>query len=430
MSGLAQWLFQNGISVAGYDKTSTPLTDRLRSLGIPIDFEFASLPNNTDLIVFTPAVKDHPALLHPIQGAEYIKRAELLANVIQGKKTLAVAGTHGKTSTASILAFLLHHLGASPTAFVGGWMLDFDANYVSGNGEFAVVEADEFDRSFLRLSPYAGAITSLDADHLDIYGDRLNMIKGYQQFYNQISGHGFCIINAAFDADIPAANGRKITVSASATGHSYEVVSRQIVSGYQKITVNRDGHTWFNFLLSQPGAHNAMNALFALAFIDQLGLDAHSAKAFLADYKGVQRRFQTLHKSDKYVAVLDYAHHPTEIDSAISAAREMYPNFRLAVFFQPHLYTRTRDFMGAFAQSLSRADEVFLTEIYPARELPIPGITSEVLLGGISTQVKSLVASSEVNSTLLKSIHSISTPTCLLILGAGDIDSQLPVLWP
>lgn len=429
MSGLAQWLFRNGIEVSGYDKAVSVVTKRLVQQGVQVDYEFALIPSSVDTLVYTPAVKDHPAILNPLSDVKYIKRSELLAHVVSNRKVLAVAGTHGKTSTTALLTFLLHQLGYEPLAFVGGWMTDFDSNYTSGEGPYAVVEADEFDRSFLQLSPYAGAITSLDADHLDIYGDRPTMIQNYQQFYEQINSLGFCLINAAFYSEITPQHCPLISIGGTNAVGYYQIHSRTVADGFQQVIVNKSSEHWISFRLPLPGEHNAINALFALAMLDQLGMDVNQAAQVLTSYRGVDRRFQVLHKNAQRVIVLDYAHHPTEISSAISAARELYPTHKLVVFFQPHLYSRTRDFMSGFAEELSKADEVFLTEIYPARELPIPGISSSELIGRVTSPAKFFFDKTELPIILRQLQSKVSTPTCTLILGAGDIDCFLPTEW-
>jgi UDP-N-acetylmuramate--alanine ligase len=409
MSALARYFKKRGAVVSGYDKTPSPLTEALSEEGIQVyhDEETEAIPSEA-LFVYTPAIpKEHPAFDYVrSSGGIWLKRSEVLELITAQTHTIAIAGTHGKTTTTAITAHVLHTARGQVSAFVGGIMSGYESNLIAAeNPEVVVVEADEYDRSFLRLHPDLAIITSLDPDHLDIYGTFEEMKKDYRSF---------------------AASARKLIVH-ERVAHEFEHPDKTVYGtrgdvsygdvsvdqGAFCFSVNRDG----GYRLSLPGRHNVENATAAIAVSMELGLDAKSIKAAIASFAGVKRRFERVFQSSSKVIIDDYAHHPAEIKAAIQAARELYPERTIAVVFQPHLYSRTRDLEDGFVESLSEADEVVLMPIYAARELPIDGVSSANLLKKLPLKTKHLVEKTD----LILAVLSLSADV-VLILGAGDID--------
>ena len=413
MSALARYFHANGKQVAGYDKTSSPITENLQTLGIEIHFEddINLIPKEVfvkenSLVVYTPAIpKTHTEFNYfKDNGFEVLKRAEILGRITNDTYCLAVAGTHGKTTTSSILGHIMQPIEA--TAFLGGIAENYSSNLILGKDKISVVEADEFDRSFLHLSPNIACITSMDADHLDIYGEHQALLDSFKAFSNKVSDQlivakGLPIEGLTYaieeDADYVASNLR-------------------IVNGVYVFDVKTPKNNINDVEFSLPGRHNIMNALAALALADVYGVSLDKIKEQLASFSGVQRRFAYKVKSESLVLIDDYAHHPTEINAVESAVREMYPSEEVLVVFQPHLFTRTRDFVDDFALSLSKFDEVMLLDIYPARELPIEGVTSKWLLDKITAEKKQLLSKEQ----MIKQVK-FTNAKVIVMLGAGDI---------
>jgi UDP-N-acetylmuramate--alanine ligase len=434
MSALARYFNHYKIRVAGYDKTPTSLTAELEEEGIEVHYDenveyleylLAEYKKEDVLIVYTPAVpKEHAEYVYLLeQGFTIKKRAEVLGDITRDFKTIAVAGTHGKTTTSSLVAHILKTAGFNVYAFLGGITKNYNTNLLLGtpspsgrDGEgptFVVVEADEYDRSFLTLHPYIGVITSVDADHLDIYGDVRYMHDSYTMFANLVSDH--LIVKKSVDN----------TLSLSGKRHTYAV--NLGADFYAKNIVIREADFYFdissfssftNGLLGIPGVHNVENATAATAVAQLLNIDNETIKQALQSFSGVKRRFDYHVKTKEVVYIDDYAHHPEELKAAIGAAKALYPKRKVTGIFQPHLFTRTRDFADGFAESLDMLDECVLLDIYPARELPIPGITSQMLLGKMKSKHKRLVPKSEVLDFL--KTHDTDV---LMTLGAGDIDT-------
>lgn len=414
MSALARYFKALGATVSGYDKTPSDITDALQAEGIHVTFVEQPVPDlaTCDLLVYTPAIPHtHPAFEAALQqGKHWHKRAEVLGWISASTRTLAVAGTHGKTTTTAISTHLLVACGAKVNAFVGGVMQNQQSNLVlSPNAKFTVAEADEFDRSFLNLNPAVAIITSTDADHLDVYGTQDNMLEAYRQFaakaealvVNERCAHHFQHKNKLIYGNSAAAQVRFQGTDTSSNNFSVEFA-------------NSDRH-----LVNWPmaGAHNAENAAAALAAAHLLGFGRTQLVQALANFKGVKRRFEWIISTGPVLLVDDYAHHPTEINAAISAMRQHAGDRKLTVVFQPHLFSRTRDFELEFAQALACADELILLPIYPARELPIEGVSSDHLLSKVPLKTR-LVAQ---KADLVKTVLSLS-PEIVLMLGAGDID--------
>jgi UDP-N-acetylmuramate--alanine ligase len=408
MSALARYFKAKGAEVFGYDKTPSPLTDALIAEGIKVMFDQdASSVPEADLYVFTPAIpKTHPAFNYVVKsGGVWFKRSEVLQEITEQTLTVAVAGTHGKTTTTAMLAYLLHQTRGDVAAFVGGVMTNYQSNLIScENPTLTVVEADEYDRSFLRLAPEIAVITSLDPDHLDIYGTFESMKDDYRTFASRAKTlivHES--VSSEFDHPVKLVYG-------FGDSCDFKISNIHVVDGKFVFQLNE-----IEGLQSQlAGKHNVENASAAMAVCLTLGVDAASV---LASFKGVKRRFERVLELPNKVVIDDYAHHPKEIEAAINAAKTLYEGKKVAVVFQPHLFSRTQDLEEGFIESLSLADEVVLLPIYPAREEPIPGVTSANLLNRLQLKTKHLVEKSQLLNTVLS-----LTADVVLMLGAGDID--------
>lgn len=461
MSALARWFQANGHVVSGYDKTRTPLTDALTAEGIAIHYDDAveNIPlavreNPADtLVVLTPAIpQDHRewAWLRE-QGYDIRKRSQVLGVLTEGRPTIAVAGTHGKTTTSSMVAHLLHHAGVPCAAFLGGISVNLGSNLLlpapATTNETAtsqipvVVEADEYDRSFLTLFPTVAIITSTDADHLDIYGDADTLLESFRQFVGQLQPGGTLIINHTAHESVATAApaGVRVLRYGLSAEQGPELYAANIRAEGHLFRFDMHGPAGPNELertaaetleleLAVPGFHNVENMLAAACVARLYGLGDTQLRAAVAAYRGVKRRFEfivtagTLAQPKVYVD--DYAHHPREIEAFLQSLRALYPGRRLRVIFQPHLYSRTRDFAAGFAESLSLADEVVLLDIYPARELPMPGVTAELILSQITAPVKSLQTKAEI----LQNAETNPNFDVLATVGAGDIDQLVPQL--
>ncbi|MCV9387126.1 UDP-N-acetylmuramate--L-alanine ligase [Reichenbachiella ulvae] len=430
MSAIARWFHANGYAVSGYDRTSTVLTRRLEEEGIAIHYQDdVSLISDRvqedkqgSLIIYTPAVPKDLKELNYFQseGYEIYKRSQVLGMLTQSKFTIAVAGTHGKTTTSSMVAHLLKAMGVDCSAFVGGIMSNYDSNLLIGqNDDVMVVEADEFDRSFLTLHPDVAIITATDADHLDIYGDRDALKDSFKAFIQNIKKDGklFLEDKVAKDLDLKEQEGLTIQTYGLKTG-DIQASNLTIDQGdfcFDYISEDRkvDG-----LKLSMSGFHNVSNAIAALSTVLPFEKENEKVQQALASYKGVKRRFEYIIKSEDMVFIDDYAHHPEEINALLKSVRAIYPEKEMTVIFQPHLFSRTRDFMDGFAESLSLADRVLLLDIYPARELPIEGVTSAV----IKEKIENTEVLSYVKDDVLQYFDN-KRPELLLTVGAGDIDT-------
>lgn len=415
MSALAKYLMHQGATIGGYDKTPSAITKALEKEGAYIcyDDSIAAVkeqflaPQTT--IIYTPAIpKNHPQYLYFLEhNFNVIKRAAMLGTLTQNKTSLAVAGTHGKTTTSSILAHLLKGVNYPFTALIGGIMNDEQSNYYSSGTETLLVEADEFDRSFLQLYPTIAAITSIDPDHLDIYETPAAVTDAYNQFAQQVIQHRIVAKGIPIEG---------ITYSIEEKADFY-VQNIQVDGWGYRFDLHTPKTVYRKVFFSQLGLHNLSNALAAFSMASALGLDEKQLCESLRNFKGVARRLQHVYSSKNKVYIDDYAHHPTEINAVVETLKDAYPNQSKCVIFQPHLYTRTRDFMNGFAAALAQYDRVILLPIYPARELPIEGISSTVLADKIAPKTKVEVLSKE---GLLNAISSISE--CIITsLGAGDI---------
>ncbi len=413
MSAIARYFAANGKQVAGYDKTPSQITINLESLGVDIHFEDALknipisfLNKDKTLVVYTPAIHASHVELNYFLNNDFtvLKRSEILGKITETTLCLAVAGTHGKTTTSSILGHIMHQKKA--TSFLGGIAENYNSNLILGEDKISVVEADEFDRSFLKLSPNIACVTSMDADHLDIYGDSDALNESFIEFANKVT-------DTLIVAKGLPLQGLTYAVNEDA---DYSAFNIKIESGKYVFDVQTPSETIKNIEFHLPGKHNVMNALAALAMADVYGVSLEDIKQSLSTFKGVKRRFSYKIKANDFVLIDDYAHHPTEINAVENSVREMYPNQKILVVFQPHLFTRTRDFIDDFASALSKFDELLLLDIYPAREKPITGVNSEWLLSKIDLRNKKLTK----KNNLVKDIKN-SSAKVVIMLGAGDI---------
>lgn len=422
MSSLALYVLNENKVVGGYDKVKSEITDTLISQGATINFndEFKIIPKSfldkeNTLIVYTPAIplSNKQFVFFKKSGFTIMKRSELLGEISKDKFCIAIAGTHGKTTTSSILSHILFDNNLNFTSFVGGISENYNTNLIQNGNEIILVEADEFDRSFLTLNPNIACVTSIDADHLDIYENEVELKKSFNQFKNNIKKDGVLFVND----QIPM-NGMT---------YGFNSNSNYFISNYR---VNDEvAHFDINFKKSitsiqfkMQGKHNALNALVAFAIGNFLGINNDDIQKSLSTFKGVKRRFSYILKSPR-VIIDDYAHHPTEIDAVQKSVKEMYPGKKITAVFQPHLYTRTRDFMDQFAESLSEFDEIILTDIYPAREQPIKNINSQALLKKIKNNRKLISKKSNLSSCLKNSKSDV-----FVIMGAGDISDEVQLI--
>ena len=420
MSALARYFMNIGKNVAGYDKTKTQLTSELVALGMDIHFEDnlslidkKYLDKTNTLVIITPAVpKDHSEWNYFLsEGFEVKKRAEVLGLITKDTFCFAVAGTHGKTTTSSILGHILFQSGVDVTSFLGGIVENYNSNIIGDGKTVTVVEADEFDRSFLHLHPNLACITSMDADHLDIYGDASAIEASFIEFSNKVPSESLFIANG-----LPL-NGNTIGINEEATFSAQNI---RIENGFYVFDVKTTDEVIENVKFALPGHHNLSNALIAFAMAKSYGISNENIIAALASFKGVRRRFSFQTRTEKAVYIDDYAHHPTEINAVHQAVRELYPNKKIIAAFQPHLFSRTKDFVDGFAESLSQFDQVLLLEIYPARELPVEGVNSAWLLSKISNKNKKLITKED----LLQEFKN-SDANVYVTIGAGDIGEMV-----
>lgn len=426
MSALARYFKMKGWQVGGYDKTPSPLTDTLEREGINIHFEdrVENLPEtfreiNKTLIVITPAIPKDMGELQFVRNAGYVvlKRAEVLGLITRESKALGVAGTHGKTTTSTMLAHILNESILKCSAFLGGIATNFNSNFVSHpESPYTVIEADEFDRSFLQLKPFASIVTSTDADHLDIYGNDEVFQEGFKAYVSLINPDGFLIRQANVKLNHPNTLSYGIDCDADYVGSKLS-----FLNGYFMLDVQTPAKIWKEVELGIPGIHNAENALACIAMCEQLGLDEGTIREALKSFAGVKRRFEYHVRKENLIYIDDYAHHPTEIHALVSSIRLLYPDKKITGIFQPHLFSRTKDFFDGFVKELSKLDEVILLPIYPARELPIPGVTSEVLLNKITQKNKLLLNPAEAIKHVAQMEEGV-----VLTIGAGDIDRIVP----
>ena len=421
MSALARYFKMQNKTVLGYDRVATPLTDALEKEGIAITFNdnVDALPKEITedknvLVVYTPAITRENKILDYFFTRNFtvVKRAALLGQVSQNSFCLAVSGTHGKTTTSAILGHLLVASDMPVTVFLGGVSENYGSNFIYRGKEITVVEADEYDRSFLQLRPDVVCITSMDADHLDIYGDASELELAFRSFVALVDREEHILIKLGLD--LP---GKTVAIEKTA---DYEVRNLRVVDGIYRFDLKTPETIVEDITFNLPGRHNIVNAVMAFGMSRLAGAPIESLVTGLASFKGVDRRFTYKIRTASLVLIDDYAHHPTELAALHQAVAEMYPDDKSQIVFQPHLYSRTRDFGEAFAKSLSLFDEVVLLDIYPAREKPIPGITSDWLLDQIIATEKQLVSKENLADVMASSQSRVK-----LLVGAGDIGNEV-----
>ena len=415
MSSLAFYFKSSGKNVAGYDKTPSDITISLLEKGVQVHFEdgidliadeFKNKENT--LVIYTPAIPKNHLELNFFFNNNFnvLKRSEILGEITKNSFCLAVAGTHGKTTTSTMLGHILYSAGVNATSFLGGISENYNSNLILGGTEVSVVEADEFDRSFLKLSPNIACITSMDADHLDIYGEPAELEKSFREFGAKVSDKlivkkGLPIDALTFGIDENA---------------DYNATNIKIENGAYIFDVKTPTEIIKEVKINLPGKHNVLNAVAALAMANSYGISLPVIAKALLSFTGIKRRFSYKIKTDNLVLIDDYAHHPTEITAVAGAVREMYPSKKIVGVFQPHLFSRTKDFADDFAKSLSLFDELILLDIYPARELPIEGVTAAWLLNKVLLKNKQISSKENLYNTILKSKAEV-----IVMIGAGDI---------
>ncbi|MCC8088270.1 MAG: UDP-N-acetylmuramate--L-alanine ligase [Rikenellaceae bacterium] len=426
MSSIARYYKHIGKTVGGYDRTSTVLTRMLENEGMAVHYEDSvemipeNFKNRNDtLVIYTPAIPaDHKELNYfKVNGFRMVKRSQALGELVEGKYLMAVAGTHGKTTTSTMAAYLDSVAGAGASAFLGGIAKNFESNLVLGNEHNLIVEADEFDRSFLQLYPDSAVITAVDADHLDIYGTYEELKKSFTDFISQIKSGGILILNNKIELELPQRE------DIAVYRYSYDIPCdfyakniEQIEGGQSSFDIVCPDMVIENCVSGIPGWVNIENTVAAVALLWKSGFDKDKMREAIRNFKGVKRRFEFYINTPEIVYMDDYAHHPEELKAAISSLRKMFPGRKIKAIFQPHLFTRTRDFSGEFADALSLADEAILLPIYPAREQPLEGITSEIIYKNISCSRKM------AEKARILDIVRDEPADVLVTFGAGDID--------
>ena len=420
MSAVARYYNVKGYAVSGYDKTPSPLTHALEDEGIGVhytdDISFIPKDKEETLVVYAPAIpKDMGELVYVQEnGYRVIKRSRMLGEIATGQRCMAVAGTHGKTTTSTLVSHLFTDCGEGCSAFLGGISKNYDSNLLTHSNDVIVAEADEFDRSFLQLFPEIAVITSMDADHLDIYGDEAHIVEAFKEFASQVSG----TVIVKHGLDITPKDTKAKIYTYAYDNPEADFHAEPLENGH--FHLHYPGGVIEDCVVGIPGWVNIENGVGASAIALTYGLDPQKIRKALATFSGVKRRFDMQVNMDGLVYIDDYAHHPNEISAAISSIKGRYPEYRYTAIFQPHLYTRTRDFADEFAEALSLADRVILLDIYPAREEPIPGVTSEIIFKGITAPEKILMKKEELLEYLQG--QPLEGKELFITLGAGDID--------
>ncbi len=421
MSALARYFVSKGCKVSGYDKTETILTQALTELGIQIHYEDSInlIDASANVVVYTPAIPEsHSELTYfRNKGYEVVKRSDVLGWITEGTVNICVAGTHGKTTVSTMIAHVLRDSGHGCTAFLGGIAANYNTNFWSSDNNVVVVEADEYDRSFLKLNPSVAVITSMDADHLDIYKTAEAFEDAFVSFSKKLKPNGLLLAKKGLAREISFDASLLVTYHLNGEGAGIYAKDITVVDGAYVFTAVGPNWTIENLVLHMGGLHNIENALVAIAVAMHLGVEPQKIKAALENFAGIKRRFEYLIKTEDQVLIDDYAHHPAELAALITGVRSLYPAGKLTLVFQPHLFSRTQDLCDGFAASLSAADEVVLLPIYPARELPIPGVTSEMIIEKMTHNNVVLLEKEAVSAWVKK-----QQPKLLVMAGAGDID--------
>jgi len=430
MSAIARYFNNKNVNIFGYDRVKSSLCAELENEGMKIhyteDINQISVQKEDTLVVYTPAIPSKNLELSYFIENNYIvmKRSEVLGKITEDHFTIAIAGTHGKTTTSTMIAHILHDSGMDCTAFLGGVSANYNSNLIFGTEKsVVVVEADEFDRSFLTLTPDVAVITSVDADHLDIYQNKERLISAFSDFTNKIKSGGTLFLEENIDVSVVNRDDISVLKYGLSVSSDCQGTNVSIDKNTMKFQVECNGETFDNFSLNMGGVYNVMNAVASVSVANLLDVDSEKIIDGINTFKGINRRFETHISSDNLVFIDDYAHHPKEITESINAVKRMYPERKITVVFQPHLYSRTKDFLNEFAKSLSIADELILLDIYGSREKEIEGVSSQILLNKCTNIKKELsILDSVVEKIVDKEID------VLLTLGAGDISTIIEPL--
>ena len=429
MSAIARFFHAGGVKVSGYDKTPTVLTKELEASGIPVHYEekVESVPKKVDLVIYTPAIPaEHKELVfYQANGYKVVKRSDVLQIISESSFNICIAGTHGKTTITTMVAHLLRDSGFGCNAFLGGIAVNYGTNFWSSKKNVCVIEADEYDRSFLKLSPDVAIITAMDADHLDIYGTADAMEQAFIDFSKRIKPGGLLVRQFGLKRGKELKADQHIRYSLQNESADVYAANIKMINGGYEFDVLIKDNTLENVRLNMGGMHNVENAVAAIAVASSLGIENDKIKAAVENFRGVKRRFEYIIKNERLVFVDDYAHHPEELRALINGAKTLFKQKKCTVIFQPHLYSRTRDLAEGFAEVLDLADEVILLPIYPARELPVEGVNSEMILEQMNNEHKRVMTKEELMSwikqdyamTLNKEFGEV-----LIVAGAGDID--------
>jgi UDP-N-acetylmuramate--alanine ligase len=424
MSALARYFNSKGVKVSGYDKTSTVLTKQLEAEDIKIHYEdnVEFIDKNADLVIYTPAIPAGHKELNFLKDNNYdlLKRSEVLGLITENNFNICVAGTHGKTTTSAMIAHILRDTGYGCNAFLGGIASNYDTNFWASPRNVCVAEADEFDRSFLKLSPDVAVITAMDADHLDIYGTEKNMQDAFIEFTKRIKAGGLLICKKGIKRADEFRGENKITYAASDNTADAFAQNITVKNGSYYFDVLIKDVVVKNVVLNMGGIHNIENAIAAIITAKYLKIDEEKILAAVASFAGVKRRFEYVIKNEEQVVIDDYAHHPEELRALIVSAKELFPGKKSMVVFQPHLFSRTKDLADGFAEVLSLADETVLLPIYPARELPMPGVTSELILNKMTNKNRTIKQKEELTEWIKNNKTAL-----IIIAGAGDIDTMV-----
>ncbi len=425
MSALARYFHSRGLKVSGYDKTETSLTKQLLAEGISVhyDDEVQFVDQNASLVIYTPAIPSNHQELNYIRNNAYplLKRSEVLGLITESAFNLCVAGTHGKTTTSTMIAHILRHTGYGCNAFLGGIASNYNTNFWTSEKNVCVAEADEYDRSFLKLSPDIAVVTAMDPDHLDIYGTAEEFKTAFIAFTRKVKLGGLLVAKHGLLNKEDYENTRLVTYSLEDEAADAYAKNIRIESGAYRFDLCIGKETIADFKLNMGGLHNIENAIAAIVSVRQLGIEDEFIKEAVAAFKGVKRRFEYIIKTENLVMIDDYAHHPQELEALIDSVKGLFPQKRCTMVFQPHLYSRTRDFAEGFSNVLKKNDKLFLLPIYPARELPIEGVNSEMLVQD-SLKDKATCVSKEA---FLDALKKEQNPELLIMAGAGDIDAMV-----
>jgi len=432
MSALARFFLERGIRVSGYDKTRTALTQQLEKQGMNIHYEdqIENVDKDATVVVYTPAIPgDHQELnWYKKNGYTVWKRSDLLQRITDSSLNICIAGTHGKTTTSTLVAHILRDSQMGCNAFLGGIASNYETNYWSSRTNCCVVEADEYDRSFLKLKPQVAVITAMDPDHLDIYGTAAEMEEAFLQFSSLVAPGGLLIYKKGLKRATELRAKQLCSYHLNDTTADCYATELKVEKGSYHFSVHVCGKTLAGFELSMGGLHNVENTVAAVSIASMLGIEENKIKKAVASFRGVQRRFEVIWKDANRVWIDDYAHHPAELQALITGVRSLYGSKKCTIIFQPHLYTRTRDLAKEFGEALSGAAEVILLPIYPARELPIEGVSSELIKQNINDKPVSLFDKNQVLSWFTEEMKKENEQNIIITAGAGDIDQLLPTM--